>query len=217
MEIQDDNLASALTRYHIHLDAERIDRLESYCQALWAWNAHLNLTRHVTHDRFVARDIVDSLALAERIEGESRALDVGSGGGVPGIVLAILRPDLKMSLCESVGKKCRAVAAIIGRLGLNVTTYHARVERLLADRTFDTLVARAVAPLPRLLRWLEPHRQAFDQLLVIKGRTWEAECREAGGQGLLKSFRLGATSTYTTPDSGATNVILQVHPRKTDG
>ena len=105
----------------------------------------------MTYDQFVARDVVDSLALAELLDLRTRVLDVGTGGGVPGIVLRIVRPDLKISLCESVGKKARAVQAMVDELELSVRVHHVRVEELLQYKTFDSLVVRAVARLSRLL------------------------------------------------------------------
>jgi 16S rRNA (guanine527-N7)-methyltransferase len=209
-----DSLAAALAHYGIQVTADQADRLTAYCHALWAWNAKLNLTRHVTYDQFVARDLVDSMALAEQIEAPSRVLDVGTGGGVPGIVLSILRPDLKISLCESVGKRHRAVADIVATLRLRTPAYHQRAETLLRKRRFETLVARAVAPLPKMLHWLAPRRTAFGQLLVIKGRSWETECQEAGELGLLDQLEVDTLATYTTPGSEAVNVILRVRSKR---
>ena len=207
------NLPAALARYSIEVTANQADRLTTYCEALWAWNAKLNLTRHLTYDQFVARDLVDSMALAEQIEASSQVLDVGTGGGVPGIVLAILRPDLRVALCESVGKKHRAVTDIVTTLGLAVPAYHERAETLLKRRRFKTLVARAVAPLPKMLRWLVPRRTAFGQLLVIKGRAWEAESQEAAELGLLDRLKVDTIATYVTPGSEAVNVILRIRSR----
>jgi 16S rRNA (guanine527-N7)-methyltransferase len=210
METSAVNLAAALARHDIQVAPDRVAALERYCQALWSWNEKLNLTRHVTYDRFATRDLVDSLALAQWIERDARILDAGTGGGVPGVVLAILRPDLRVSLCESVGKKLRAVAAIVAELGLAVTTHHARLERLLATAHFDTVVARAIAPLPKLLTWVGPHRDRFEQLLIIKGRSWHDECQQAQVRGLLKSLQVTTISTYATPGGAAQNVILRV-------
>ena len=83
--------------------------LERYCELLWEWNEKINLTRHTDYEKFVARDLVDSLAFAEFLEPGEKVLDVGSGGGVPGVVLAIVRPDLKVSLADSVGKKAKVL------------------------------------------------------------------------------------------------------------
>ena len=98
-------------------------------------------------EKFVDRDVVDSYQLSQLLEQGERVLDVGTGGGVPGVVLAILRPDLSVSLCESTQKKARAVEAIVSELGLRVPVFPNRAEEVLEITTFDTLVARALAPL----------------------------------------------------------------------
>src|SRR4051794_18344201 len=100
MSTPDDSLAAALARHQIDLSAEQIALLERYCRALWAWNEKLNLTRHTDFERFVSRDVVDSRALEQLLEPGEHVLDVGTGGGLPGVVLAILRPDLKVSLSD---------------------------------------------------------------------------------------------------------------------
>ena len=88
-------------------------KLQEYVQRLWAWNEKLNLTRHTDYEKFVARDLRDTLELSKLLHPEEEVLDVGTGGGVPGVVLAIIRPDLRVTLCESVGKKAQAVQEMV--------------------------------------------------------------------------------------------------------
>ncbi len=205
-----DTLAAALARHGIEIPTEQRASLDRYARLLWEWNGKLNLTRHTDYERFVTRDLVDSLELSRLLPNRRRVLDVGSGGGVPGVVLAITRPDLKLTLCESMAKKQRALADIVARLSLPAETFHARAEELLEARRFDVLVARAVAPLPKLLYWLEPHGEAFDELLIIKGPAWPAERDEAAQRGLLHHLDIQIAATYPTPGSGAENVVLRI-------
>ncbi len=95
-------------------------------------------------------------------QGE-RVLDVGSGGGVPGLILAIVRPDLRVSVCDSVGKKAHVLEDLVSRLKLPVKVYATGVQDVLALVTFDSVVARAVAPLNKLLTWFKPQADAFDR------------------------------------------------------
>ena len=112
----EEDLAGTLRRHGIDLPEEQIEALDRYRQLLWDWNEKLNLTRHATLEKFVTRDVVDSLAFSGYLAEGEDVLDVGTGGGVPGVLLAIVRPDISVSLCESVAKKARAVEDILTRL-----------------------------------------------------------------------------------------------------
>lgn len=207
-----DTLAAALERHGLSLGEGEITQLDAYCRLLWEWNEKINLTRHTDYERFVARDVVDALQLSQYLESGERVLDVGTGGGMPGVILAILRPDLAVSLCESVAKKARAVADIVRRLEVDVPCHHARAEDLLLHSHFDTLVIRAVAPLAKLMTWFKPHREAFDQMLVVKGPNWPAERAEARTKNLHQVFNLRCLATYRTPGTEIESAILRVWP-----
>jgi 16S rRNA (guanine527-N7)-methyltransferase len=207
-----DSLAEALARHAIELPAAQIERIDAYCKLLWDWNLKLNLTRHTDYEKFVTRDVVDSLVVARQLDPDERVLDVGTGGGVPGIVLAIVRPDLTMTLCESVAKKARVVSQIVGDLGLPIAAHHCRAEDLLGHQPFDTLVARAVAPLAKLLTWFAPSWGAFDRLLVIKGPGWVEERHEARQHNLFKGLRLRKLETWPLPGTKSESVLLEIRP-----
>jgi 16S rRNA (guanine527-N7)-methyltransferase len=189
---------------------EQVELLDRYRVALWAWNERMNLTRHTTLAKFVERDVVDSHELAKLLDRGERVLDAGTGGGVPGVILAILRPDLSISVCDSTQKKARAVEDIVGQLGLPVQVYANRLNEVLEIRTFDTLVARGLAPLSKVLRWLAPCWEAFDRLLLIKGPTWVKERAEARHLGQMRGLELRKAATYQTPGTGAESVILSI-------
>jgi len=209
-----DKLAAAMSRHRIELPETRIALLQRYCESLWRWNEKLNLTRHTDYEKFVARDLVDSLAFANVLQPGERVLDVGTGGGVPGVVLAIVRDDLRVALCESVGKKARAVADIVEQLGLDSPVIHGRAEDVLADQRFNSLVVRAVARLRKLLLWLQPHWPAFDRLLLMKGPSWTEERGEARHHGLLKGLALRKLAACPLPDTQSESVLLQVCPKE---
>jgi 16S rRNA (guanine527-N7)-methyltransferase len=211
------DLAHALAARQITLEPSQIELLDQYRAALWRWNEQINLTRHTTLEKFVERDVVDSWELAKLIPAGRRVLDVGAGGGVPGIVMAICRPDLRVTLAESTQKKARVLQAIVEELNLPVEVFAVRAEELLELRTFDALVARAVAPMWKLLSWLAPHWNAFNELLLIKGKAWIDERAEARQSGLLKRLELRKAATYPLPgDPPGESVILRIRPRASD-
>jgi 16S rRNA (guanine527-N7)-methyltransferase len=211
------SLPTVITAHQIELPAAQVDLLARYCELLWDWNTKINLTRHTDYEKFVARDLVDSLAFARFLEPNEKVLDVGTGGGVPGVVLAIVRDDLKVSLSESVGKKAKAVADIVERLGLPIPVFHARVEDLLTQKRFDTLVVRAVARLRKLLEWFRPHWDSFDRLLVLKGPAWIDERGEARHHGLMHDLSLRKLASFPLPGTESESVLLQIRRKEFDG
>ena len=214
MDSPDLDLAGALAQHTITLHPEQIQRLEAYCRLLWEWNTKLNLTRHTDYEKFVGRDLVDSLAFSEHLQPGQTVRDVGSGGGVPGVVLAILRPDLAVSLCESVAKRARALADIVERLEINVPVYHARVEELLGTWTGDVLTFRAVARLPKLLGWLQGHWDSFDLALIMQGQAWVKERAESRHLGLMNDLALRKLTSYPMLGTNSQSVLLRIQPKE---
>lgn len=207
------NLAAVMAKHDLELPSDQVARLEQYCHLVWEWNTKLNLTRHTDFEKFVTRDLVDSLAFSQFLHPGEKILDVGTGGGVPGVVLAILRPDLSVSLCESVGKRATAVTEILKQLKLQVPMLHDRAEDLLVGPwKFHTLVIRAVARLEKLLRWLRPHLQTFDRMLVLKGPAWVEERGEARHHGLLHNLALRKLAEYPLAGTESQSVLLQICP-----
>lgn len=208
-----DEFTAALAEHHVELPTDQIELLRRYSTLLWDWNTKLNLTRHTDYQKFVGRDLLDSLAFAAALEPEEKVLDVGTGGGVPGLMVAIVRPDLRMWLCDTVGKKAQAVADIVAQLGLTVPVIQGRAQDLLGPSVFNTLIARAVGPLKEILRWFLDHWNDFDRLLVIKGPAWVDERAEARHYGLLNDLALRKVSSYLMPGTESESVLLQICPK----
>ncbi len=209
-----DSLSAALARHGIELPADQLALLDRYVRLLWDWNEKLNLTRHTDYEKFVSRDVVDSRELAKLLHAGERVLDVGSGGGVPGLLLAILRPDLKVHLTEATGKKARVLESMVQELKLPVSVFATRAEKQLAQQQYDAVLVRAVGPLPELLTWFKPHWGAMGRLLVIKGPKWVDERGEARHVGLLRGLELRKAAEYPLPGTPSQSVILKIWPEK---
>lgn len=208
------SLTESLEKYQITLPPKQVELLERYCRSLWDWNTKLNLTRHTDFEKFVTRDLVDSMQLAALLQKGEHVLDVGTGGGVPGIPLAILRPDLNVELCDATGKKAKAVGAIVDEVGLDLNVWHAKAEELVKAHRFHTLAIRAVSKLDRLLAMFAPTWYAFDRILMIKGPAWVEERGEARHFGHLTNLALRKLADYTNPGLEHQSVILQVCQKK---
>src|SRR5436190_4869022 len=215
-EIQDspqvpDTLADALARHKIELPAKQAALVEKYARALWDWNEKINLTRHTDFEKFVCRDLADTTQLARLLHPEEEVLDVGTGGGVPGLLLAILRPDLTVHLSDSVQKKAKVVETIARDLKLpNITVFSTRAEEQLKETRYDALVSRAVGPLDKILTWFRPHWAYIGRLLLIKGPKWTAEHNEAKRVGLMKKLELRVASEYPLAGTDSKSVILKI-------
>ena len=207
-------LSDAVAKQGFNCSENQIEQLDDYRRQLWEWNEKINLTRHLTIEKFIDRDLQDSLMLERFLEPGTRVLDVGTGGGVPGMILSILRPDLSLSLSESVAKRAKVVQTIAEAVGADVRVIHGRAENVLAEESFDTLTIRAVAKLHKILTWFSPHWQSIGQILMVKGPAWVEERLESREAGLLRDLELRMLLSYSNSSPGGSeSVILRVYRR----
>ena len=218
-------VAAECERLGLVVSPEAVPRLAAYAASLWSWNERLNLTRHTDVEKFVSRDVADAVAIAPHLESGAHVLDVGTGGGVPGVLLAILRPDLRVELCDSVGKRARAVREIVAEIGLTIPVHEGAAQPLVAAAAeagerggrpgrFDVLVVRAVAPLLKLLGWFEPLCDAYGRMLVVKGPRWEEEKGEARHRGFVKKVGVRRIAAWPIRGSDNESVLLEVKRRE---
>ena len=217
-----DFLADALRSEAIKLGLEipdhAIPRLATYAASLWDWNTRLNLTRHTDVQQFVERDITDTAALCPYINTNDHILDVGTGGGVPGVILAILRNDLTVELSDTSTKRVAALQSILNEINLPLKIHHQPAQQVVltaieSNHPFHSLVIRAVAPLRKLLTWFEPISDSYGRLLIIKGPRWELEKQEARHHGLLKTVTARRIASWPIPHSDTESVLLEIKKR----
>lgn len=158
--------------------------LERYRAMLEDWNQRMNLIGPATMAVFWSRHALDSAQLI-RLAPEARTwADLGSGAGLPGLVLAILlkgREGAQVHLVESLTKRCRFLSAVVEALDLPATVHDARAENV--KIAVEVVTARAVAPLPKLLGFAEPYLKRGARGLFLKGQAAEAEVAEARAAG----------------------------------
>lgn len=151
------------------LDDTRLAALLTYLDLLARWNRAFNLTAVRAPEQMVALHLLDSLAALPFVRGR-RLLDIGSGAGLPGLVVAIARPAMRCILLDSGSKKTRFCRQAVATLGLdNVEVVTARAEDYRAEPGFDTVTARAFAPLDRVVELARPHLAAGARVLALKG------------------------------------------------
>jgi len=177
------DLADALERdaaaLGLSLSAVQRDQLLAYLQLLLRWNATYNLTAVRDAEAMRTQHLADCLAvvppLRRHLDGrEARLLDVGSGGGLPGVVLAVLMPSVTVTCVDTVGKKAAFVRQVAAELRLpNLRAEHARVERLSGE--FDVITARAFATLAELVALTRQRLAPDGAWLAMKGKHPEDE------------------------------------------
>lgn len=156
-------LDRGLAAMQLELSAAASQRLLAYLQLLHKWTRAYNLTAVREPVEMVSRHLLDSLAVLPHLTG-SRFADVGTGAGLPGIPLAIARPDLQFDLFDSNGKKVRFLIQAIADLGLgNVTARQIRIEQLVPSVGYDAVLSRAFASLQDMVT-------GSAQLLAVDGR-----------------------------------------------
>jgi 16S rRNA (guanine527-N7)-methyltransferase len=132
-------------------------------------------------DRLWDRHLLNCAVVAEIIKPGVAVIDLGSGAGLPGIVLALLRPDLSITLLEPLLRRATFLSECVAELGLDdITVRRARAEEVAGDLSCDVVTARAVAPLERLVRWGLPLLRPGGELLAFKGERARTELDEAG-------------------------------------
>lgn len=165
-------LSSDAARLGVTLAEQDAARLLTLLPELERWNRTYNLTAIQAADR-VTHHLLDSLAIQPDLQGDSIA-DVGTGAGFPGLPLAVANPQRRFTLIDSNGKKVRFVAHAARLLALaNVEAVHARVESI--TRQFDTVIARAFAALPELVRKVAPLCGPHTRVLAMKGQWPQQE------------------------------------------
>ena len=154
----------------LDLNEAQIAKLLDYLALLAKWNAVYNLTSVRDPMQMLTLHVLDSLAAVPAFAGAANVLDVGAGGGLPGMVLAISRPDMKVSMIDTVHKKTAFLTQVKAELGLaNVTVYTKRVEQLEVKQPFDVITSRAFADLSDFVNWSGHLLAEGGQFIALKG------------------------------------------------
>jgi 16S rRNA (guanine527-N7)-methyltransferase len=182
---------------------ETLGRLKKYAALLRDWNSCHNLVSRTSMDDLWRRHFWDSAQIASLIPTTAKTLvDLGSGAGFPGLVLAELRPDLEVVLIESTAKKCRFLMAVRDELGLKAEIRQQRIEDTPAQ-LFDVITARACAPLADLLAYAQRFWGAGTRVFLHKGQNLAAELTQA-----RKSWRIDSEQHASRSDPSG--IILEI-------
>jgi 16S rRNA (guanine527-N7)-methyltransferase len=195
----------------VALAPHQLDQLSQYLSRLREANRNMNLTTVDTPREAWRRHLLDSLTLIPRLGGVDRLADIGSGGGLPGIPLAIARPGLAITLIEATGKKARFLKQVVDELRLtNVQVRAERAERLGRDpehrESYDVATGRAVGPLNVFLELAAPLVRVGGRIVAMKGRRAGPEIQAA--EKAIERLRLSLTSIQPAAPGMDENAVL---------
>lgn len=167
-------LQDGAAKLGLTLSERQLSRLLAYQALLAKWNKVYNLTALRDPAQMMTHHLLDSLSAVSAFAGARRVLDVGAGGGLPGIVLAIwaaeAEPQMSITLVDTVQKKTAFLTQVKAELQLgNVTVLHARVEQLPVEQQFDVITSRAFAELNDFINWSNHLLQEGGQYIALKG------------------------------------------------
>lgn len=192
---QVDLLAHGIKQLNIEVSQVQQQCLLRYLALLAKWNKAYNLTAIRDINQMVSRHLLDSLSVVPYIEGACW-LDVGSGGGMPGIPLAIIFPDIQFSLLDSNGKKTRFLTQVVLELGLaNVKVIHDRVESFHVEQCFSGIVSRAFSSIEDFVTLTRHLANTNTKWFAMKGIYPEEEL-----QALPENFKVVANYQLTVPN-----------------
>ena len=191
------------------LSDEACDKFVTYYDLLIDWNSRMNLTAITEPDEVVQKHFVDSLAALPYLAADAKVADVGTGAGFPGILLLIVRPDLRLTLVDALQKRVTFLETALKTLDLQAECVHARAEDFGRNPQyrgqFDAAVSRAVAALPVLLELTVPLLKVGGQSICYKG---DATAELDGAKKALHLLHASAESVAVPAAYGARSLII---------
>ena len=200
-----------ILKYFTSLTDDQISKFQQLEALYQDWNLKINVVSRKDIDELYLRHVLHSLGIAKVVEFKdgSQILDVGTGGGFPGIPLAIMFPNCSFHLVDSIAKKLKVVEEVVEGLGLtNVKTTHSRVEEI--DGTYDFIVSRAVAIMPTFVHWVkgkiakQQNHELKNGILYLKGGDLVEELQD------YKTVTIYNLSDFYTEDFYETKKLVHL-------
>ncbi len=199
-------MSSDLISKQYDVSRETKERLETYAATLIKWNPKINLVSKKSLEDLWTRHILDSVQVFDAVQPTGKWLDIGSGGGLPGIIVGIVAaefaPNLNVTLMESDQRKCAFLRNVARECGISVSVTSDRIEKA-TPQAADILSARALADLDLLLEFVDRHMVSSGTAVFPKGASWKKEVDNARNHW---RFDLEEITSLTEPEA----VILKI-------
>ena len=200
--------------YNLEFNDKQIDNLYNYMIGIIDWNDKVNVTAIVDEKMFIVKHFIDSLTINGYIKGKERIIDIGTGGGFPGIPLKIFNENSKFTLIDSVNKKLNVIRDITSRMEIkNLEVIHARAEDLANKdeyrEKYDVATTRAVSNLSTILEYMLPFVKVGGMAVCMKGPNYINELNEAKKAIEILGGKLEKIETFNIDDSERNKIIIK--------
>lgn len=202
--------------YKIKLSDDQYSQLQTYFELLVDWNKKINLTAITDPQGVAVKHFADCLTFFNHIKVKNGAkiIDVGTGAGFPGLVLKIARPDIELTLLDSLNKRLVFIETVLESLSLNALLVHSRAEdgarKSVYRDSYDFSVSRAVARLNILSEYCLPYVKEGGSFVALKGRDADAELSEANGAIKKLGGKIGAVHKFSLPCDEGERAIVDI-------
>ena len=209
-------LISAIDNYKISLSDEQIDQLQGYYEMLIEWNQKMNLTAITDPKEVAIKHFADSLSIFNYIDlpQNARIIDVGTGAGFPGVVMKIARPDLELTLLDSLKKRLVFLESVLNKLGLSSELIHDRAENAAQNidlrEGFDLAVSRAVARMNVLSEYCLPFVRLSGHFAAMKGPDAQPEIQAAKNAIQILGGKISKINEFELYENGGGRTIVLV-------
>lgn len=206
-------------KINILFNDEQLNKFYNYMNLLIEWNEKINLTAITDPEEIVLKHFIDSLTINKYMEKNKNIVDVGTGAGFPGIPLGIYRPDIKITLVDSLNKRIKFLDEVIQKLNLkNICTIHSRIEDFGKDKKyrekFDYVTARAVANLSVLSEYLIPIAKIDGQCICMKGSEIKEEIDNSKKAINILGGKIEKIEQFELPDTDISRNIVIINKIK---
>ncbi|MDP4120453.1 MAG: 16S rRNA (guanine(527)-N(7))-methyltransferase RsmG [Bacillota bacterium] len=198
----------------IELNEKEVESYYTYYQLLLYWNKQMNLTAITEQNDVIIKHFIDSIAILKHvyIPNGAKVIDVGTGAGFPGIPLLIVRPDIKLTLLDSLNKRLIFLKEVCERLAVKAEIVHSRAEESghsdIFREKFNICVSRAVAPMNVLSEYVLPYAKVGGTFIAMKGPGAEEEMQKAQTAVKLLGGELTGIEKFLLPDESERSVII---------
>lgn len=215
IDIFKDLMCSYGKRIDIEFNDKQLYQFYEYMNLLLEWNKKINLTAIIEVEEIILKHFIDSLTINKYIGENKTLVDVGTGAGFPGIPLKIYRPDLKVTLVDSLNKRINFLNEVISKLDLKeINTVHNRIEDFGKDKkyreSFDYVTARAVANLTTLSEYLIPISKVNGKCICMKGNDIEEEVNRSKNAINLLGGKINKIDYFELPNSDISRNIIVI-------